>query len=56
VQPMGAETYVSLTGTAQPFVARVPAAGHVRAFERISLVFDMARAHFFDAITERTIG
>ena len=56
VQPMGAETYLSLAGTAQPFVARVPAGGRVRSGERVGLVFDMARAHFFDAITERTLG
>jgi multiple sugar transport system ATP-binding protein len=56
MQPTGAESYLNLTGMAQPFVARVPAAVRVRALERVSLVFDMAQAHFFDPVTERTIG
>jgi multiple sugar transport system ATP-binding protein len=43
-------------GMAQSFVARVPATDPVRALQRVSLVFDMARAHFFDAATERAIG
>jgi multiple sugar transport system ATP-binding protein len=66
VQPMGAECYLTLNlnpnpnldlaGMAQSFVARVPATDCARALQRLSLVFDMARAHFFDAITERAIG
>jgi multiple sugar transport system ATP-binding protein len=56
VQPMGAESYLYLTGMAQSFVARVPATDPVRARQRVSLLFDMGRAHFFDALTERAIG
>jgi len=56
VQPMGAESYLNLAGMAQSFVARVPATERVRALQRVSLVFDMGRAHFFDAVTERAIG
>jgi multiple sugar transport system ATP-binding protein len=56
VQPMGAESYVYLTGLAQPFVARVPTTETVRALERVSLLFDMGQARFFDALTERAIG
>ncbi len=56
VQPMGAESYLNLSGMGQSFVARVPATEAVRALERVSLVFDMGRAHFFDAITGRALG
>ncbi|MGA2658892.1 MAG: ABC transporter ATP-binding protein [Verrucomicrobiota bacterium] len=56
VQPMGAESYLNLSGMAQSFVARVPATDPVSVLERVSLVFDMGRAHFFDALTERAIG
>jgi len=56
VQPLGAESYLSLAGAAQSFLARVPATEPVHALQRISLVFDMARAHFFDALTEKAIG
>ncbi|MGO8678480.1 MAG: ABC transporter ATP-binding protein [Limisphaerales bacterium] len=55
VQPMGAESYLNLAGLAQSFVARVPAADPVRARQRVSLVFDMAQAHFFDPATERSL-
>ena len=56
IQPMGAESYLNLAGMAQSFVARVPATGHLRPLDRVSLVFDMGRAHFFDAATERAIA
>lgn len=52
---MGAESYLNLAGLAQSFVARVPAANPVRARQRVSLVFDMAQAHFFDPATERSL-
>ncbi len=56
VQPMGAESYLSLSGPASSFVARVPARDTLRASDRVSVVFDMAQAHFFDRLTEKAIS
>lgn len=56
VQPMGAESYLVLAGAGRSFLARVPASDPARPLERVRLVFDIAQAHFFDAITQRAIG
>jgi multiple sugar transport system ATP-binding protein len=55
VEPMGAETYLHLNGGGQSFVVRAPAAECVEKNQRLSLIFDMDRAHFFDAATEKAI-
>ncbi len=56
VEPMGAETYLHLKGGGQAFVARAPAGECVEANQKVSVVFDMDRAHFFDPATGRAIG
>ena len=48
VQPMGAETYLHLTGHARPIVARVSATQSAAVNEAFSLGFDLAHCHFFD--------
>ena len=55
VQPMGSETHVYLASAAHSYVARVPASAPVRAGQKLSFVFDMSRAHFFDPATEKAI-
>ena len=55
VQPMGSETHVYLASAAHSYVARVPASAPVRAGQKLSFVFDMSRAHFFDPVTEAAI-
>jgi len=55
VQPMGSETHVYLASNAHSYVARVPASAPVRAGQKLSFVFEMSRAHFFDPVTERAI-
>jgi multiple sugar transport system ATP-binding protein len=55
VQPLGSETYLHLAGHAGSFVARVPATDHFDVSQRLSFLFDMRHAHFFDPATERTI-
>jgi multiple sugar transport system ATP-binding protein len=55
VQPLGSETHLHLAGHACSFVARVPATDHFDVSQRLSFLFDMRHAHFFDPGTERTI-
>jgi multiple sugar transport system ATP-binding protein len=55
VQPLGSETYLHLAGHAGSFVARVPATDHFNVSQRLSFLFDMRHAHFFDSAMERTI-
>ncbi len=55
VQPIGPETYLHITSGAHSFVARVPATCQAKPGEKVSLLFDMTSAHFFDPLTERTI-
>jgi multiple sugar transport system ATP-binding protein len=55
VEPRGAETYLHLSRGAQSFVARVHAAGSVRAGQKVPLVFEMGRAHFFDPASGQAI-
>jgi multiple sugar transport system ATP-binding protein len=55
VQPLGSETYLHLAGHAGSFVARVPATDHFNVSQRLSFLFDMRHAHFFDPATERAI-
>ena len=55
IEPMGAETYLSLATSESSFVARVNAHDTVSLTQDIDLVFDMANAHIFDIDTEKTI-
>ena len=54
VEPLGAETYLYLAG-GHSFVARFPAMERMEATRKMTLVFDMRKAHFFDPETEKTI-
>jgi multiple sugar transport system ATP-binding protein len=51
VQPLGSETYLHLAGHAHSFVARVQATGSISVQQKVSLVFEMRHAHFFDPAT-----
>ncbi|HUJ10787.1 MAG TPA: sn-glycerol-3-phosphate ABC transporter ATP-binding protein UgpC [Verrucomicrobiae bacterium] len=55
VEPMGAEVYLHLTTVSHSFVARVNS--HVTADigQRLDMVFDASKCHFFDAQTEQII-
>ena len=55
VEPMGAEVYLYLKTGKHTFIARV--GGHNRPIvnQEMDIVFDMAKAHFFDPKTEKTI-
>ena len=56
VEPLGAEAYLSLTTRTVKFVARVNSHDSVQVNQELDLVFDMARAHFFDSISCETIS
>jgi len=55
IEPMGAETYLHLTTSLTPFVARVEAHINVEMDQRIDILFDMEKAHFFDHETGLTL-
>jgi multiple sugar transport system ATP-binding protein len=56
VQPMGSETLVYLIGDMRSFVARIPAFDPVQVGQKLSLVFEMGSARFFDPATDRVIS
>jgi len=55
IEALGADTYLHLASGAHSFVARTCGTSRVSANHKLSLVFDMASAHFFDPTTEKTI-
>ncbi len=55
VEPMGPETNLYAAIGAHACVARLPADARVELQQKVSLVFDMRKAHFFDAATEKII-
>ena len=56
VEPIGSETYLYLSSRSHSFVARVHANNRVSVNQKISPVFDMRKAHFFDPTTEKAIA
>ncbi|HNR93102.1 MAG TPA: sn-glycerol-3-phosphate ABC transporter ATP-binding protein UgpC [Kiritimatiellia bacterium] len=55
VEPMGAEVYLYLNNGPHNFTARTDAHDPATAGQSITMVFNMKKAHFFDAETGRTI-
>jgi len=55
VEPMGAETYLSLSTGNHNFMARVTERERVRVSQRLDMVFEMSKCHFFDSQTEQAI-
>jgi multiple sugar transport system ATP-binding protein len=55
VEPTGSEAYLYLSSGSHSFVARVHANNRVSVKQKVSLVFDMRKAHFFDPATEKAI-
>ncbi|HZV35258.1 MAG TPA: sn-glycerol-3-phosphate ABC transporter ATP-binding protein UgpC [Verrucomicrobiae bacterium] len=56
IEPLGSETYLYAASAGNSFVARVAGEHRLHIGQDISLAFDMSRAHFFDAVTERAIN
>ncbi len=55
VEPMGSEIYLHLSTGQNNFVARVSPNDTAKENQDLQVVFDMTKAHFFDAETEETI-
>jgi multiple sugar transport system ATP-binding protein len=55
VEPMGAEVFLTLTTGAHTFTARLDSHGQAEVGQRLEMVFNMARCHFFDPLTEQVI-
>jgi multiple sugar transport system ATP-binding protein len=55
VEPMGPETFLYAANGAHSFAARLRPDFRVAAQEKVSLVFNMRQAHFFDPGTEKAI-
>jgi multiple sugar transport system ATP-binding protein len=55
VEPMGAETYLCLSTGSHSFVARITGHERARVNQRLDVVFEMSKCHFFDAQTEKAI-
>ena len=56
VEPMGAEVFVYLGSGAHSFVARMNTAQIAEVNQTLSLVFNMKKAHFFDAQSGAVVG
>ncbi|MSU19802.1 MAG: ABC transporter ATP-binding protein [Pedosphaera sp.] len=56
IEPMGSETYLSVTTGVHSFIVRVSANFRTALQQRISLTFDMTKAHFFDPATEGALN
>ncbi|OGW79394.1 MAG: glycerol-3-phosphate ABC transporter ATP-binding protein [Omnitrophica bacterium RIFCSPLOWO2_12_FULL_44_17] len=55
VEPMGSEIYLYFSVGRNNFIARVSNQDTATANQDLQLVFDMSKAHFFDAKTEKAI-
>jgi len=56
VQPLGSETYLHLARHTGSFVVRVRATDRFSVNQKVSLVFDVRHAHFFDPVSGLAIG
>jgi len=54
-EPMGPETLLYLDTGATSFVARVGPFDHFEAGQELTVAFDLARAHLFDAATGQAL-
>jgi multiple sugar transport system ATP-binding protein len=54
-EPMGAETLLYLSTGATPFIARVKPTDRYTANQRVTVAFDLDRAHLFDGTTEQAL-
>ncbi len=55
-EPMGAETYLYLDTQAHSLIARVRSTDRFQINDRITICFDIERAHLFDPISQHSLG
>jgi multiple sugar transport system ATP-binding protein len=56
LEPMGNELFLYLTTGSNQIVARVDVHEAPKVGQKVDLIFDMSKAHFFDAETEKAIA
>jgi multiple sugar transport system ATP-binding protein len=56
LEPMGNELFLYLTTGSNAIVARVDVHEAPKVGQKVDLIFDMSKAHFFDAETEKAIA
>jgi multiple sugar transport system ATP-binding protein len=56
VEPLGSEQFVYLRSGADEFTARMPARATVTSGEKVEVVFDVEKLHFFDKQTEQSLA
>jgi multiple sugar transport system ATP-binding protein len=54
-EPMGSETYLYLHSGATAFIARVHPSDQYQSGQKVTVAFDISKAHLFDAITEQVL-
>ena len=54
-EPLGSEVYLYLSVGGHPFIARTEMRTVPKAGDRLEVVFDMSRAHFFESESEKAI-
>ena len=55
VEPMGAEIFLYMNTGVNQFIARVGAQDRSAVGQNITMVADMKKSHFFDAVTQKTV-
>jgi multiple sugar transport system ATP-binding protein len=55
IEPLGSETYLYAAHGGNSFVARAAAEHQLHVGQTVPFVFDMSRAHFFDAASGEAI-
>jgi len=55
IEPFGPETYLHLMNGGHSFVSRIPHDCRIGVGQKVRLVFDANKAHFFDPKTEKSI-
>ncbi len=55
IEPMGSEIYLYLSTGSQTFIARVDAHDKAQVNQKLDVVFNMSKVHFFDPNTEEVI-
>ncbi|MFQ5707913.1 MAG: ABC transporter ATP-binding protein [bacterium] len=55
VEPMGSETYLYLNTGCNSLSARLPAQTEASVGQKVDLIFDLLKSHFFDKKTEESI-
>jgi multiple sugar transport system ATP-binding protein len=56
IEPLGSETFLHLVHGGHSFVARIPHDCRVGVAQKIRLIFDISKGHFFDPVTGKSMS